>query len=173
MRIRQTIVALATITVFATIAAAEQPAASSESEAPSSTTTSSRATTSDAPSAPTLLLAGVAVCKGVEKREPVGDAESFRSDVGTLWCYTDVRNAEEPTQIFHRWYVGEKMVNEIPIQVDGPRWRCWSQKTIPSSWSGDCRVEIVTEDGEVLGTESFHLEAAEGSSMGSSAESAG
>jgi hypothetical protein len=49
------------------------------------------------------------------------------------------------------------MVNEIPINVKGPRWRCWSQKTIQPDWSGACRVEVVTEGGDVLGTKNFTL----------------
>jgi hypothetical protein len=108
--------------------------------------------------APVLELAAVAVCKDVEDRQPVGGGTSFTTDVGMLFCFTDVRNARTPTQIFHRWYVGDTLVNEIPITVKGPRWRCWSQKTIWPGWSGDCRVEIVTEEGDVIGTSAFALD---------------
>jgi hypothetical protein len=105
-----------------------------------------------------LDLAAVAVCRKVEDRTPVEDGTSFPTDVGRLFCFTDVRNAQKATQIFHRWYVGETMVDEIPMTVKGPRWRCWSEKTILTSWKGACRVEIVTEDGSVIGELTFGLE---------------
>ena len=104
-----------------------------------------------------LELGRLAVCVGVEERKPVGEAASFPSDVGKLWCFTKVLNAQEPTQIFHRWYVGDRLVNEIPINVKGISWRCWSAKTIQPGWSGDCRVEILTEEGDVIGTQEFQL----------------
>ena len=104
-----------------------------------------------------MELAAVAVCKDVQGRSPVGDASTFSSDVGSLFCFTDVRNGENGSQVYHRWYVGDQMVNEIPVNVNGPRWRCWTKKTILSSWNGDCKVEIVNEEGDVLGTADFML----------------
>jgi hypothetical protein len=108
-----------------------------------------------------LTLARLAVCENVEDRAPVGEAESF-DGVRQLYCFTRVEGAETPTRVFHRWYVGDEMVNEIPINVKGPRWRCWSQKSIQPNWSGACRVEVVTEGGDVLGTKSFTLASAGG-----------
>ncbi len=104
-------------------------------------------------------LAQLAVCTNVEDRAPVGAGEQFSSSVGELWCFTKVMNADAPTQIFHRWYVGEKMVNEIPINVGSSAWRCWSTKTILPDWSGRCKVEIVTESGDILGEQEFMLTA--------------
>ena len=108
-----------------------------------------------------LGLAAVAVCRKVENRTPVEGGTSFPADVGRLFCFTDVRNAQKATQIFHRWYVGETLVDEIPMTVKGSRWRCWSEKTILRSWMGACRVEIVTEEGGVIGEMSFGLEEAD------------
>ncbi|GJM45027.1 MAG: hypothetical protein DHS20C21_18690 [Gemmatimonadota bacterium] len=104
-----------------------------------------------------ISLAELAVCLGVEERTPVGEAEQFSSDVGKLWCFTKVLNADAPTQVFHRWYVGDRLVNEIPINVGASHWRCWSAKTIQPSWTGTCRVEILTESGDVIGTQEFQL----------------
>lgn len=112
--------------------------------------------------APRTSVTQLAVCRQVEDRAPVGEAESFPSNVGRLYCFTRVETPSPPVQIFHRWYVGERLVNEIPIEVKGRRWRCWSRKTIRTSWSGPCRVEIVTEAGDVLSTQPFTLEPAAG-----------
>ncbi len=103
-------------------------------------------------------LAQTTICENVEDRAPIGAAESFSSQVGRLWCFTDVRGATPPTEIFHRWYVGDDLVSEIPITVRAERWRCWSRKTIRPGWSGACRVEVLTEEGDLLGTAEFVLE---------------
>jgi hypothetical protein len=105
-----------------------------------------------------IRVAGMAVCVAIEDRVPVGESEVFSSDVGALYCFTAVQGADPPTQVFHRWYVGERMINEIPINVKGERWRCWSRKTILPRWKGSCRVEVLTEEGDVLGVREFRLE---------------
>jgi hypothetical protein len=129
--------------------APEQPAAAPER-------------TAAADPGPDLKLADVAICTGVsEDREPVDAGQSFPEDVGTLYCFTDVRDAGEPTTIVHRWYVGDDLVSEVPMEVKGPRWRCWSEKEIAPGWSGGCRVEVVNEDGDVIGERAFALGARE------------
>jgi hypothetical protein len=130
--------------LFALIVALAAPAAAQSAAAP----------------AEAASLARIAICTGVEDRAPVGEAESFPSSVGQLSCFTKVVNAAVPTKIFHRWYVGDRLVDEIPINVKGKSWRCWSHKTIYVTWSGPCHVEVVTESGDVLGTKAFTLTAA-------------
>ena len=102
----------------------------------------------------------VAVCRDVEDRKPVGEAKSFGADVGGLYCFTWVETTDAPTEIYHRWYVGDRLVNEIPIRVKGERWRCWSRKTILPQWEGTCRVDIASEEGDILASHEFTLTAA-------------
>jgi len=106
---------------------------------------------------PPTGLDTMTICEDVAERVPVGEAESFPNSVGTLYCFTRVLTDEAPMQVFHRWYVGDKLVDEIPINVKGGNWRCWSRKTIHDSWDGPCRVEILTEAGDVIGTRDFTL----------------
>ena len=105
-----------------------------------------------------VSVSKIAICEDVQERVPVGESESFSSGIGQLWCFTRVMNAEAPTQIYHRWYVGDEMVDEIAINVGGKQWRCWSTKTILPSWTGSCRVEILTEEGDLISTKEFVLE---------------
>jgi hypothetical protein len=105
-----------------------------------------------------MAISEIAVCEEVQERVPVGEADAFPSEIGQLWCFTRVQNAEAPTQIFHRWYVGDNLVDEIAINVGSEHWRCWSTKTILPNWTGDCRVEILTEEGDVIMTKEFVLE---------------
>ena len=110
---------------------------------------------------PPIGLETMTVCEDVAERVPVGEADSFPSSVGTLYCFTRVTTDEAPVQLFHRWYVGDQLIDEIPISVKGESWRCWSRKTILESWDGPCRVDILTEAGDVIGTREFELETSE------------
>jgi len=112
--------------------------------------------------APRASITQIAVCRQVEDRAPVGEADSFPNDVGRLCCFTHVETSAPPVTLYHRWYVGDRLVNEIPITAKGTSWRCWSRKTISTRWTGPCRVEIATEAGDVLATKSFSLEPAAG-----------
>ena len=105
-----------------------------------------------------MSLSKIAICEEVQERAPVGEADSFSNEIGSLTCFTRVQNAEAPTQVFHRWYVGNELVAEIPINVKAEQWRCWSTKSILPGWTGECRVEILSEQGDVLGTKTFVLQ---------------
>ena len=98
----------------------------------------------------------VVICRDVKDRAPVSPAESFGSDVGALYCFCKVTGSDS-TRVYHRWYVGDKMVFEFPIPVLGSSWRCWSRKTVAPSWDGECRVDVVTESGDVIGSAKFTL----------------
>jgi hypothetical protein len=110
-------------------------------------------------SSPAMATSTVVLCKDVQERTPVDAGDTFPSDVGTLFCFSNVTGATSPVQIYHRWYVGDRMVMEIPISVKAATWRCWSRKTIVPSWQGPCRVDVATESGDVIGSATFTLAA--------------
>jgi hypothetical protein len=110
--------------------------------------------------APSLAVDAIAVCRSVEARTPVGESDSFPNDVGSLTCFVRVTGAEAETQTYHRWYAGDTLVREIPISVKSSPLRCWSVKSIQENWTGACRVDVVNESGDVLGSKSFTLTAA-------------
>lgn len=112
-----------------------------------------------APAAGAPAVARIVVCRDVQEREPVDAGTSFPSDVGKLACFTEVTGAEGK-QVYHRWYVGDRMVLELPIAVGASHWRCWSRKTIVPAWSGPARVDVATESGDVIASQEFTLGAA-------------
>lgn len=148
---------LATGAAFAEDDAVDTTAEETEAAAPEAAPP--EAVAKEAKSEAAVSLSRLAVCTDVEDRTPVGEADSFASDVGKLYCFTWVEATNSPTQLYHRWYIGDDLVNEIPIDVKARRWRCWSTKTIRPAWNGPCRVEIVTEEGDVVGTQEFTLTA--------------
>lgn len=93
------------------------------------------------------------VCTGVENRQPQGVGEEFSSQVGALFCFSEVKNYEGT--LLHVWFHGEKEVARIELPVKGERFRTWSKKRIPQAGTGPWRVEVQTADGKVLAEAKF------------------
>lgn len=93
------------------------------------------------------------VATAVVDRMPEGSGMSFPADVGELFVWSRVTDAEG-TSIQHVWMHGD---NEWPVTlaIGGSPWRTWSSKAIPPEWTGEWTVEIRAEDGTVLETLSF------------------
>jgi len=103
--------------------------------------------------APTV--SSLVIATGVENREPVGAAEQFTADVGTLYAYMVVEGDFSETQLTQVWVHGGDEVARVPLTVRGPRWRTWSSKTLPPSWTGDWTVNVVDQDGNTLKSAAF------------------
>ncbi len=106
---------------------------------------------------PTLSVARLVVCEGIENREPTFSSMEFSPNVNQIYCFTEVLNAGDPTTITHRWYHGENMLAEVPLNVQGVRYRTWSSKQILPQATGEWRVEVVDEAGSSLGEVSFRV----------------
>ena len=96
------------------------------------------------------------VCTGVNDRAPVGAAEKFAGSVGQLACFSELHGVKD--KVVHAWFRGDKEVAAIELPVKGERWRTWSIKKIPASWTGPWRVEVRDASGAVLATAKFTVE---------------
>ncbi len=94
---------------------------------------------------------------GVVDREPEGVAESFKPEVGKVYCWTKVTGAEG-TEITHAWFKGDEKMGEVKLSVKYPSTRTWSAKTIPADGKGDWRVDVLAADGTVLKSLPFKVE---------------
>ncbi len=90
----------------------------------------------------------------IENREPIDHVTFVASDVEKVFFYTDLRDLEGQT-ISHRWLYNGTVMAHVPFEVQGPRWRVWSSKTLIPDLIGDWTVEIVTAEGEVIAAETF------------------
>jgi hypothetical protein len=97
------------------------------------------------------------VTAGVVNREPIGDGSVFPPSTGAVYYFTEVEGANGPTQITHVWYYQDQKMAEIPLSLEGPRWRTWSSKRILESWVGSWKVEAVDESGNVLSFQTFSV----------------
>ena len=96
-------------------------------------------------------------CERVEKREPVGVKKVFSSDISRVYLWTTITGAEQPTKIKHVWYHKKKKMLEIKLDVKYKRTRTWSYKNIFPELTGDWYVEVVKEDGKVIGKFAFKI----------------
>lgn len=90
---------------------------------------------------------------GVEEMMPVGEAQEFPADVERVYLWTRVTGAAD-SSIQHVW-IHDDMEWPVTLQIGGSPWRTWSSKVIPPEWSGEWRVEIRDEAGNLLDTRSF------------------
>jgi hypothetical protein len=86
---------------------------------------------------------------GVENRDIQGEADSFKPDVGKVYCWSKIKGGEG-SEITHAWYKGDQKVTEVKLNIKFASMRTWSYKTIPAGAEGSWRVDIVGPDGTVL-----------------------
>lgn len=97
------------------------------------------------------------VAAGVSNREPVDPGQVFDPSLGRIYYFTEVHAADPPTEITHVWYYGDREMARVPLTVEGPKWRTWSSKEILPDWTGEWKVEAVSDQGIVLASQSFSL----------------
>lgn len=98
-----------------------------------------------------VRIARHVACSGVVDREPVGAATTFTATPGErlyLWC--EVATQVVPTTITHRYFRGERLIQEVTLAVGDHRWRTWSYHTLVASDPGEWRIEVVDEGGRQL-----------------------
>jgi hypothetical protein len=99
-----------------------------------------------------LTVEKIVVATSVENHEAVGESKEFEATVGTVYCWTKITASTTPATIKHVWYMGDKKVFEIPLEIKYPSTRTWSSKTVQT---GDWKVEVTDDAGAVLSSVTF------------------
>ena len=86
----------------------------------------------------------------IADRLPHGVGVQFDATVGEVYAFTRIVGAEGDTRVRHKWYFNDQLMADIPLSVRSNNWRTWSSKKVLPEWSGDWRVEVVSEDGSVI-----------------------
>lgn len=107
--------------------------------------------------APSLEVAVAAICQDVVDREPVDAGVSFPASVGTLYCFTKIAGAQEPTKVTHVWYFGATERARVELDINSSSWRTWSSKIIQAHEIGSWRVDVTNEEGTVLKELQFEI----------------
>ena len=109
---------------------------------------------------PALVLEEIQICTAVEDRQPSGVGTVFPDDLDKLYCFTKIGGADRATYVYHVWYFGDDEVARVKLPVKSNPWRTWSSKKLYNGLSNG-HVEIVSENGDVLGKADFEIQAPE------------
>lgn len=106
---------------------------------------------------PEVPLAEIIVTTGIQDRMPVDAVQSYAASVESLYCYCRIIGFGAETTVWHVWYHNDREVARISLPVRSSNWRTWSKKTIPAAGRGAWRVDVLGDDGGVLGSLGFSL----------------
>jgi Protein of unknown function (DUF2914) len=105
-----------------------------------------------------LEVSEASLTTGIQERMPVDQVEVLPAGVTTLYCFSRIVGAAEETMVQHVWFRGDAELARVELPVRSINWRTWSSKRIPAAWTGDWRVEIQDQFGEVLTTLPFTVQ---------------
>lgn len=107
---------------------------------------------STAPVEAPVQVIEIAFTTEVSSRTPVTRANSFDESAGEVFFWNRILAKKLPTKIRHVWYRNDKKVADYDLNIRYKRTRVWTGKTVKS---GQWRVEILDEAGEVVMTAMF------------------
>jgi hypothetical protein len=100
----------------------------------------------------------MAFCAAVRDRAPIGVADTFPSDIFSIYCFTRIVGVQDTTSVIHSWYYRDAKFSEVELAVRSSSWRTWSRKKMKPEWTGEWRVDIIAPDGGVIASKKFFLE---------------
>ncbi|MBU0479677.1 MAG: DUF2914 domain-containing protein [Proteobacteria bacterium] len=113
------------------------------------------ATTAFAQDEASMSISRLVTCTGIADREPVGAAESFSVDTGTVYAFMEANDISADVELSFVWlHEGDETARiTLPIRQGG-RWRTYSSKKLGGR-TGAWRVEIQDPSGAVLSSVGF------------------
>jgi len=117
-------------------------------ERPAATTTKATVTALTAEVCSSLTRTGAWSCA------PASGAQA----PGVMYFYTRVASPRDTT-IEHRWYRGDTLVQRVPLRIraNPSGFRTYSQNRISAERTGTWKVELRTQDGQLLDEKTFAI----------------
>jgi hypothetical protein len=95
------------------------------------------------------------LCEDVEDREPVNPKENFTTLDERVYAYARIHNTEEPVNLYFRWTHDGAVYANINLLIGvSDSWRTYSSVQI---LAGEWKVELVSEDAEILASAEFRV----------------
>ncbi len=140
--------------------ASSRSAAGTETIAPSGQEHAAAASSPDSTTAAAILRVLKAhICSDVKNRMPVGVDTVFPASVQRVYVWNQIEAKQIPSKIRHVYYLDDRKMNDITLDVRSPNWRTWSYTSISNiRYRGEWRVDIALADGKVLQSLSFKIQ---------------
>jgi len=152
----RTITLIVSSALFWSVSWAQQPA----QNAPAVASSKAVATPPSAPATSSgLSVADAAIAIGLEDYVPIEPGNVFPADVQRLYCYSQIKGAQDSMEVEHRWYWNDDLIASIPLKVKSSNWKTYSIKKILPWMTGEWVVAIVNAKNseEVLKTLKFTI----------------
>ncbi|OCQ19142.1 hypothetical protein A7985_20585 [Pseudoalteromonas luteoviolacea] len=107
----------------------------------------------------TSHISRAVLTSGIENREPVNvlkhlvERNRFEEK---LYFFTEIKGLQGEV-VQHLWFHQEQLMAEITLAISAPRFRTYSSKNIMPSQTGQWRVEVITQNGQLLAQKSFRI----------------
>ena len=106
-----------------------------------------------------LVLKEMLICQGIIKRTPVKPGKRFSNTVDSLYCYTKISNSGTKQELKHIWYYNDQEMTRVLYNVKPSfNYRSWSKKVINPENIGKWRVDVMDQEGKILGSRSFIID---------------
>jgi hypothetical protein len=106
----------------------------------------------------TELTAELATGTSVENREIVGASSKFPSNIGKVWCLSNVKGSKITDTVTHEWYYKDKKMASVELKIGPWRWITWSNMNIWPAFKGDWTVKVVDSKGNLINSINFKIE---------------
>jgi hypothetical protein len=103
-----------------------------------------------------IAVADARMGTSVEALQLVGEAASFPSTVGKVFCWTKVTGGAGQS-ITHAWSFNGEKASEVTLPLRYDSVRTYSYKTIAPEMKGAWKVDVLGPDGAVLKTVEFQV----------------
>jgi hypothetical protein len=85
----------------------------------------------------------------------VDNLSSITTGTETIYCFTEIQTDEYPTEVTHIWIHEKNIEAEVKLFVGSPKWRTYSSKTILPGKTGQWKVEIYAQSGQLIDSVDF------------------
>ena len=105
-----------------------------------------------------LRVIRAAAAGNILNKDPADLLGTFHWSMEKVYIWTMIECEQPPSSIRHTYYFKGQKVNDIVLKIKSPRWRTWSYKTLlDKRWIGQWRVDITSEEGELLQSVFFEV----------------
>lgn len=117
-----------------------------------------KAQDAEAPSvALSTSLTMATMCEGISESMPVNPTIVFPVSNKNAYCLSAFDDVKEKTHINHFWYRRDKLVSNVRLLIQPPRWTTYSSIDLRESDKGPWRVDVVDANNNLLKTLRFSI----------------
>jgi hypothetical protein len=109
------------------------------------------------PASITTSLTIAVMCEGITDKLPVNPAIAFPVGNKSVYCLSSFDPVKEKSHINHFWYRKDKLVSNVRLLIQPPRWSTYSSIDLRESDKGPWRVDVVDANNNLLKTLRFSI----------------